>query len=178
MLTLGTKRVDAETIRARQAPLKREYRENPSAAFRTLVAEGVLAENPTVCEVGTHLGTTPAGLHLNTGGDGSHACSGNMLLESLVGCAGVTLGVVSTAMGLPLSKVRLWAEGDLDFRGTLGVDRNVPVGFQAIRLKVAFESSATDEQVAKLLELTERYCVIQQTLRQAIPCSIERVPEA
>ncbi|HAN96821.1 MAG TPA: peroxiredoxin [Planctomycetaceae bacterium] len=167
--------MDAETIRANQAPLKRQYREAPESAWRTLRAEGVLAENPTVCEVASHLGTIPAGLHVNTGGDGSHACAGNMLLESLVACAGVTLGVVSTALGLPLTDVRVTAEGDVDFRGTMGVDRSVPVGFQAIRLKLAFTSGATEEQVAKLLELTERYCIIHQTLSKAVPCTIERV---
>ena len=166
--------VTAESIREMQGPLKKEFRENPAAAQRTLVAEGVLGENRTVCEIGSHHGTIAAGLHPLTGGDGTFACLANMLLEALVGCAGVTLGVVSTALGIELVDPRIRAEGDLDFRGTLAVERSVPVGFQAIRLIISFETTADDDQVAKLLELTERYCVVHQTLAKGVNCSIQR----
>lgn len=168
--------ITAESIREMQGPLKKLFRETPSAAQRTLVAEGTLAvEDPTICEIGSHHGTITAGLHPLTGGDGTFACSANMLLEALVGCAGVTLGVVSTAMGLSVENVRVRAEGDLDFRGTLAVDRSVPVAFQAIRLLFSFDSTATDEEIAKLLELTERYCVVHQTLSKGVSCTVSRV---
>ena len=169
--------MDAETIRACQAPLKRKFREEPQAAMQTLVATGWLAErDKTICEVASHLGTIPAGLHRSTGGDGSLACSAEMLLEALVGCAGVTLGVVSTALGITLENVSIRAEGELDFRGTLGVERTVPVGFQKIHLIFSFDSSADAPTLDKLMELTERYCVVFRTLEGGVPCSVERRP--
>jgi uncharacterized OsmC-like protein len=128
-----------------------------------LHAEGRLAEDIT-CRVGTHLGVVTAGLHPATGGDGLSACSADMLLQALVACAGVTLNAVATALGIELRAVNLRAEGDLDFRGTLGVAKDAPVGFQNIRLQFALDTGATDEQLATLLRLTERYCVVYQTL--------------
>lgn len=159
--------MNAESIRALQAPLKERYREKPEAALVTLRAEGTVGEGVT-CKITTGKGLVEAGLHPATGGDGAGACSGDMLLESLVACAGVTLRAVATAMDLEVRDARITAEGDLDFRGTLGVAKDVAVGFQAIRLFFDLEMDATKEQVASLLRLTERYCVIFQTLNRAV----------
>jgi uncharacterized OsmC-like protein len=154
-----------EELRELQAPLKARYREAPAAALITLKAEGELGNSGLTCKVETGRALVEAGLHPATGGDGLSACSGDMLLEALVACAGVTLKAVATALDLPLRGGRVRAEGDLDFRGTLGVAKDAPVGFRAIRLTFELDSDATEEQIATLLKLTERYCVVLQTLR-------------
>ncbi|MGE3302800.1 MAG: OsmC family protein [Hyphomonadaceae bacterium] len=156
--------MDAESLKAAQAPLKEKYRDAPNAARVTLSAEGRLGDNVS-CSVSTHRALTEAGLHPATGGTGALACSGDMLLEALVACAGVTLGAVATSLGLPLAGAAIRAEGDLDFRGTLGVAKDAPVGFTAIRLDFTLEGDLSDEQRATLMKLTERYCVVLQTLR-------------
>ena len=155
----------ADELRARQAPVKARYRENPGSAAVTLKARGTLKRQELVCSVETDNGPIAAGLHPATGGDGLSACSGDMLLQSLVACAGVTLQAVATALSIPLRGGRVTAEGDLDFRGTLGVSKEVPVGFKEIRLSFDLDTNATAEQLATLLKLTERYCVIYQTLK-------------
>jgi len=155
--------VDRELLRATQAPLKAEYREDPTRALITLHAEGRLGDEDVSCSVETGRAMVEAGLHPATGGDGSLACSGDMLLQALVACAGVTLRSVAINRGLSVEG-SLRAEGDLDFRGTLGVDRDVPVGFTAIRLNFDLRTSATPEEVADLVSTTERYCVVLQTL--------------
>ncbi len=155
-----------EQLRALQAPLKDKYKKDAAAAMVTLHAHGALGENVS-CNVETGQALVKAGLHPASGGTGELACSGNMLLEALVGCAGVTLNAVATAMGLTVRRGEVRAEGDLDFRGTLGVSRETPVGFRAIRLKFDLDTDATPEQVDKLVQLTERYCVVFQTLRNA-----------
>ena len=154
----------SEELRDRQAPLKQEYREHAEAALVTLRAEGSLGEG-IACNVSTARAMVEAGLHPATGGTGVQACSGDMLLQALVACAGVTLSAVATAIGVPIASGSLRAEGDLDFRGTLGVARDVPVGFKEIRLFVTLDTTASPEELAKLLQLTERYCVVLQTLR-------------
>ncbi len=146
-----------------QAPLKERYKDEPQAAIVTLSAEGELGEGVS-CSVQTGRALAQAGLHPASGGDGSLLCSGDMLLEALVACAGVTLQAVATSLEIPVSAGRLRAEGDLDFRGTLGVDREAPVGFSKIRLSIEVESDADEEQLALLKKLTERYCVVYQTL--------------
>lgn len=156
--------MDATELRALQAPLKERYREDPEAAVVTLRSEGRLGEGIT-CKVATGRAIVEAGLHPATGGDGLAACSGDMLLDALVACAGVTIGAVATAIGVELRSGTVRAEGDLDFRGTLGVDREAPVGFRAIRLRFELDTDASAEQLASLLKLTERYCVVYQTLR-------------
>lgn len=153
----------AEELRAIQAPLKESYRKAPEAALVTLRARGRLGENVT-CNIQTGKALVAAGLHPATGGSGMSACSGDMLLEALVACAGVTLNAVATSIGVEVRDAELEAEGDLDFRGTLGVAKDAPVGFRDIRLRIKLESDATDEQLATLLRLTERYCVVFQTL--------------
>lgn len=153
----------AEELRAIQAPLKESYRKAPEAALVTLRARGRLGENLT-CNIQTGKALVAAGLHPATGGSGMSACSGDMLLEALVACAGVTLNAVATSIGVEVRDAELEAEGDLDFRGTLGVAKDAPVGFRDIRLRIKLESDATDEQLATLLRLTERYCVVFQTL--------------
>ena len=153
----------AEELRSIQTPLKERYREAPDAALITLRAQGRLGEGVS-CKIETGKALAVAGLHPATGGDGRSACSGDMLLEALVACAGVTLNAVATALGIELRDASLQAEGDLDFRGTLGVSKEVPVGFQNIRLQVILDTSASEEQLATLLRLTERYCVVYQTL--------------
>ena len=153
----------ADELRAVQAPLKERYKTAPDAAMITLRARGRLGENVT-CSIETGKALVAAGLHPATGGSGLAACSGDMLLEALVACAGVTLNAVATSLGIELRDARLEAEGDLDFRGTLGVDKSAPVGFQEIRLKVSLDTDASEEQIATLLRLTERYCVVYQTL--------------
>ena len=155
--------MNAEELRALQAPLKTQYREHPETALITLRAEGRLSENIT-CKIETGKARVEAGLHPATGGDGLSACSADMLLEALVGCAGVTLRAVATAMGIGLRDGTIRAEGDLDFRGTLGVSKDVPVGFKQIRLHFDLETDATEDQLATLIRLTERYCVVYQTL--------------
>lgn len=155
----------AEELRAVQAPLKAQYRAQPEAARITLRAEASLDEG-VACSVETGRRLVKAGLHPATGGTGELACSGDMLLQALAACAGVTLRAVATALDLPVRGGRVTAEGDLDFRGTLGVDREAPVGFSRIRVRFELEGEATSEQRAKLLSLTERYCVVLQTLRR------------
>jgi uncharacterized OsmC-like protein len=155
--------VDREQLRSIQAPLKERYRDEPEAARVTLAAGGTLGEGIS-CSVQTGRALADAGLHPASGGDGSLACSGDMLLEALVACAGVTLRAVATSLGIPVSSGRVHAEGDLDFRGTLAVDREAPVGFAAIRLSFDLDSDADEEQLQTLVELTERYCVVLQTL--------------
>ena len=162
----------AEELRAVQAPLKERYRETPNAALVTLRAQGHLSEGVS-CKIETGKALVVAGLHPATGGSGQAACSGDMLLEALVACAGVTLNAVATSLGIELRDASLQAEGDLDFRGTLGVSKEVPVGFQNIRLLITLDTDASEEQVATLLRLTERYCVVYQTL--AHPPALEVV---
>jgi uncharacterized OsmC-like protein len=157
------KRVQAEKLKSLQAPLKARYRERPETALVTLRARGRVGQNIT-CKIETGKAPVEAGLHPATGGDGSAACSADMLLESLVACAGVTLSAVATALGITLRDATIEAEGDLDFRGTLGVAKDVPVGFAQIRLRFDLDTDATKEQIDTLLRLTERYCVIYQTL--------------
>jgi uncharacterized OsmC-like protein len=157
--------VDADALRALQAPLKQQYRDEPGAAVVTLTAEGDIDDLGIACKVETGRALVVAGLHPATGGSGLEACSGDMLLEALVACAGVTLKAVATAIGIEIASARVRAEGDLDFRGTLGVDREAPVGFSDIRLRFDLDSDATQEQREQLLKLTERYCVVLQTLR-------------
>jgi len=153
-----------EQLRNLQRPLKERYRADSSAAMVTLEARGSLDAETIICQVPTWAGVTIAGLHPATGGDGTQACSGDMLLQALVACAGVTLRAVATAMGIPIRGGTVRAEGDLDFRGTLGMSREVPTGFQTIRLGFELDTDAPAEQLAKLKELTERYCVVAQTL--------------
>ncbi len=157
----------SEELRAKQAPLKEQFRRSPGSALVTLHAEGQLGEG-VACSIATGRALVEAGLHAATGGDGLQVCSGDMLLQSLVACAGVTLAAVATALEIPIAGGTLRAEGDLDFRGTLGVSREAPVGFQAIRLFIDLDTTAPPEMIAKLLELTERYCVVLQTLRAPI----------
>ncbi len=157
--------MDAESLRALQAPLKARYREDAQAALITLKAKGRLDEADIVCKVETGRALVEAGLHPATGGDGIAACSGDMLLEALVACAGVTVKAVATALGIELRGGAVSAEGDLDFRGTLSVDKSAPVGFKTIRLRFDLDTDADAEQLASLMKLTERYCVVYQTLR-------------
>jgi len=158
--------MQSQELRDLQAPLKKNYHKNPREAHWTLHAEGKIGQDIS-CKVETDAGTVEAGLHPATGGDGSFACSGDMLLEALAACAGVTLKSVATAMDITLNSGTVKAEGDLDFRGTLGVDRNVPVGFREIRLAFELDSDADREKLDKLVELTERYCVVYQTLQHS-----------
>ncbi|HKY38057.1 MAG TPA: OsmC family protein [Polyangiaceae bacterium] len=159
--------MNVEELRAAQAPLKARYKTDPGAALVKLQAHGSAEAPAQICRVETNLGVVEAGLHPATGGDGRKACSGDMLLQALVACAGVTLGAVATAMGVTLRSARIRAEGEVDFRGTLGVARDAPVGFRNIRLHFELDSDAEPGTVAKLLELTERYCVVYQTLKHA-----------
>jgi len=163
--------MDTDALKAVQAPLKSRYREDPAAAMVTLQADGDLDGTGIACRVQTGRALAEAGLHPASGGDGSLLCSGDMLLEALVACAGVTLRAVATNMGLAVSGT-LHAEGDLDFRGTLGVDRTAAVGFQRIRLAFDLDTTADASSVAKLVELTERYCVVLQTLRSSPPTDV------
>jgi uncharacterized OsmC-like protein len=155
-----------DELRSIQAPLKERYKAQPDAALITLKAQGRLGEGVT-CKIQTGRALVEAGLHPATGGNGLSVCSGDMLLEALVACAGVTLNAVATAIGVEIRDGAIRAEGDLDFRGTLGVVKDVPVGFQSIRLRFDLDTDATDDQLATLLRLTERYCVVYQTLRQS-----------
>jgi uncharacterized OsmC-like protein len=166
--------MNAEELRARQAPLKTRYQQDPGSALRVLSARGRLDANAQTVRIETGHGQVLAGLHPATGGNGEEACSGDMLLESLAACAGVTLSAVATAMGIVIRDGTVTAEGDLDFRGTLGVSKEAPVGFKEIRLTFALDTDATDEQLTSLLRLSERYCVIFQTLKQPPRICLER----
>jgi uncharacterized OsmC-like protein len=156
--------MDSTALRAVQQPLKDTYRQDPQQAVITLSAQGELGDEGISCSVATGQALAKAGLHPATGGDGSLACSGDMLLQALVACAGVTLAAVATSLEIPIAGGSVHAEGDLDFRGTLGVSKEAPVGFTAIRLSFRIGTSADDAQLATLLKLTERYCVVYQTL--------------
>ena len=159
--------MNSEEIKKLQAPLKEKYRENPESALVTLKAQGKTGEGIS-CKVETGKALIDAGLHPATGGDGMMVCSGDMLLEALVACAGVTLQAVATALGIEIKECTIKAEGDLDFRGTLGVSKEAPVGFKSIRLYFLIESDATSDQLASLSKLTERYCVVYQTLSKGV----------
>jgi uncharacterized OsmC-like protein len=161
--------MEAKDLRALQAPLKERYRENPGQALVTLKATGTLDGSGIACRVETGRALVEAGLHPATGGTGLQVCSGDMLLEALAACAGVTLRAVATALEIPVRGGTVHAEGDLDFRGTLGVSKDAPVGFQAIRLRLELDTDATREQLDTLLKLTDRYCVVLQTLRSSVP---------
>ncbi len=163
--------MDSAALKALQAPLKERYREDPDSALVTLRAEGAISDGIT-CSVETGRALVKAGLHPATGGTPVNACSGDMLLEALVACAGVTLNAVATALGLAVRDARVTAEGDLDFRGTLGVDKQAPVGFRDIRLTFAIDGELSEEERATLIRLTERYCVVLQTLRHAPPVAV------
>lgn len=164
--------MDANALRELQAPLKERYRQEPEAALITLKAKGSLDEG-IACKVETGRALAVAGLHPATGGTGMQLCSGDMLLEALVACAGVTLRAVSTALGIDVREGSVEAEGDLDFRGTLGVDKEAPVGFRSIRLKFHLDTDAPQEKIDQLLKLTERYCVVLQTIRNSVEASAQ-----
>ncbi len=165
--------MNADELRALQAPLKDRYRGDAAAAFITLTARGALDETKIACKVETGRALAVAGLHPATGGSGAELCSGDMLLEALVACAGVTCKAVATALGIALRSGEVIAEGDLDFRGTLGVDREAPVGVREIRLRFKLDTDATSEQLETLMKLTERYCVVFQTLKTSPKLSAE-----
>jgi uncharacterized OsmC-like protein len=165
--------VNADELRALQAPLKDAYRADPAQALVTLTADGELDAAGIACRVETGRALVEAGLHPATGGTGLQACSGDLLLQALVACAGVTLRAVATALAIPVRRGTVHAEGDLDFRGTLGVSKEAPVGFRAIRLRFVLDTDATAEQLASLERLTERYCVVLQTLRVPPVLSVE-----
>lgn len=165
--------MNAEELRSLQAPLKERYRVAPDAALITLSAQGRIAEGVS-CKIETGKALVVAGLHPGTGGSGQASCSGDMLLEALVACAGVTLNAVATALGIELRDASLRAEGDLDFRGTLGLSKEAPVGFQKIRLHFTLDTDASEEQLATLLRLTERYCVVYQTLAHPPALAVTR----
>lgn len=169
--------MNSEQLRSLQAPLKARYKEEPATALITLKAQGRLGEGVT-CKVQTGKALVEAGLHPATGGDGLSVCSGDMLLEALVACAGVTLNSVATAIGVDIRDGVVRAEGDLDFRGTLGVAKDVPVGFQRIRLHFELDTDASEDQLATLMRLTERYCVVYQTLRQSPEISVSQAVAA
>ena len=168
--------MDTDQLRALQAPLKQRYREQPEAALVTLSASGTLDTAAISCKVDTGRALVHAGLHPATGGTGLEACSGDMLLEALVACAGVTLRAVATALDVPIRAGTLRAEGDLDFRGTLGVAKDAPVGFRDIRLTIDLDTNASAEQLDRLLSLIERYCVVLQTLRSPPTVHLARRP--
>ena len=165
--------MDATALRALQAPLKDQYRSDPKAGVITLKAKGTLDDQNIACKVETGRALAVAGLHPATGGSGMELCSGDMLLEALVACAGVTLKAVATALEIPLRSGNVSAEGDLDFRGTLGVAKDAPVGFAQIRLTFAVETDAPQEKLDQLLKLTERYCVVYQTLKSGPPVEVK-----
>ena len=164
--------MDAAELRALQAPIKERYKSNPTAAVVTLKAKGTLDDAKIACSVETGRALHVAGLHPATGGSGLELCSGDMLLEALVACAGVTLKAVATALSIPLRGGKVRAEGDLDFRGTLGVAKYAPVGFREIRLRFDVETDAPQEQLDQLLKLTERYCVVYQTIKAGPPVDV------
>jgi uncharacterized OsmC-like protein len=165
--------MDAAELRAMQAPMKDRYRNEPGTALITLKAKGTLDDSSIACKVETGRALATAGLHPATGGSGLELCSGDMLLEALVACAGVTLKAVSTALAIPLKSGTVSAEGDLDFRGTLGVAKDAPVGFREIRLRFDVDTEAPQEQLDQLLKLTERYCVVYQTIAKGPPVAIQ-----
>jgi uncharacterized OsmC-like protein len=165
--------MDAGALKSLQAPLKEKYRENPESALVTLRAKGRIGEGIS-CRVETGRAIAEAGLHPATGGDGRSLCSGDMLLEALAACAGVTLNAVATALGIVLRDAHIVVEGDIDFRGTLGVSKEAPVGFSAIRLHILLDTDAAEEEIDMLLRLTERYCVVYQTIRSSTPMSVSR----
>lgn len=156
----------ADELRSLQAPLKAQYREHPESALVTLKSKGRVGENMT-CKIETGKSRVEAGLHPATGGDGNSACSADMLLEALIGCAGVTLSAVAAALGVSVRDATIRAEGDLDFRGTLGVAKDAPIGFKEIRLNFELDTDASEEQLKNLIRLTERYCVVYQTLNHS-----------
>jgi uncharacterized OsmC-like protein len=164
--------MDATTLRAMQAPLKARYKGDPNAAVITLKAKGRLDDTAIACKVETGRALAVAGLHPATGGSGLELCSGDMLLEALVACAGVTLKAVATAIEIPLKSGTVSAEGDLDFRGTLGVAKDAPVGFRQIRLRFEVDTDAPQDKLDQLLKLTERYCVVYQTLKSGPPIEV------
>jgi uncharacterized OsmC-like protein len=170
--------MDAEALRAIQAPIKAKYKDDPNAAVITLKAQGELDDQHVACKVETGRALAVAGLHPATGGSGMELCSGDMLLEALVACAGVTLKAVATALEIPLRKGVVKAEGDLDFRGTLGVDKEAPVGFREIRLTFEVDTDAPQEKLDTLLKLTERYCVVFQTINKPAPNSVRMIRTA
>lgn len=165
--TITASNVKSDELKNLQAPLKEKYKEQPALAFITLKAEGKIGEGIS-CKVDTGKALVEAGLHPATGGDGTQLCSGDMLLEALVACAGVTLRAVSTAIGIEIRDGVIQAEGDLDFRGTLGVSKEAPVGFTAIRLNFSLDTDASTDQIQTLAKLTERYCVVYQTLVKGV----------
>jgi uncharacterized OsmC-like protein len=167
--------MDAAALRALQGPIKERYKSDASSAFITLKARGTLDDAHIACKVETGRALAIAGLHPATGGSGLELCSGDMLLEALVACAGVTLKAVSTALDIPLESAAVTAEGDIDFRGTLGVAKDAPVGFAHIRLAFQVETDAPDDKLARLLELTERYCVVYQALKGGLPIDARMV---
>ncbi len=165
--------MNAEELRAMQAPIKERYKATPDAALITLKAKGALDDTHIACKVETGRALAVAGLHPATGGSGLELCSGDMLLEALVACAGVTLKAVSTALAIPLKAGTVSAEGDLDFRGTLGVAKDAPVGFREIRLRFDLDTDAPQDKLDQLLKLTERYCVVYQTIAKGPPVDIK-----
>jgi uncharacterized OsmC-like protein len=167
------RKMDATELRAMQAPIKDRYKSDPGAALITLKAKGSLDDQSIACKVETGRALAVAGLHPATGGSGMELCSGDMLLEALVACAGVTLKAVSTALAIPLKSGTVLAEGDLDFRGTLGVDKEAPVGFREIRLRFDVDTDAPQYKLDQLLKLTERYCVVYQTIKNGPPVDVK-----
>ena len=165
--------MDAAGLRAMQAPIKDKYKADPSSAVITLKARGTLDDTNIACKVETGRALAAAGLHPATGGSGLELCSGDMLLEALVACAGVTLKAVSTALDIPLKSGKVSAEGDLDFRGTLGVAKDAPVGFREIRLRFDVDTDAPQDKLDQLLKLTERYCVVYQTIKAGPPVEVK-----
>jgi len=165
--------MDANELRAMQAPIKERYKSDAGAALITLKAKGTLDDQNIACKVETGRALAVAGLHPATGGSGLELCSGDMLLEALVACAGVTLKAVATALDVPLKSAKVAAEGDLDFRGTLGVAKDAPVGFAAIRLRFELDTDAPQDKLDQLLKLTERYCVVYQTLKSGPPVEVK-----
>jgi len=168
----GSLNMDAAELRAMQAPIKARYKDDPKAGLITLKAKGSLDKANIACKVETGRALAVAGLHPATGGSGLELCSGDMLLEALVACAGVTLKAVSTALEIPSRKATVSAEGDLDFRGTLGVAKDAPVGFAQIRLRFDVSTDASQEKLDQLLKLTERYCVVYQTIKSGPPVEV------
>ena len=167
--------MDANELRAMQAPIKERYRSDPQAAVITLKAKGTLDHTAIACKVETGRALNAAGLHPATGGSGLELCSGDMLLEALVACAGVTLKAVATALDIPLKSGKVSAEGELDFRGALGVAKDAPVGFRQIRLRFDVDTDAPQDRLDRLLKLTERYCVVYQTIKSGPPVDVQMV---
>ncbi|HEV2629855.1 MAG TPA: OsmC family protein [Pseudolabrys sp.] len=167
--------MDADQLRAMQAPIKQRYKDDPDAALITLKAKGTLDDSNIACKVETGRALAMAGLHPATGGSGLELCSGDMLLEALVACAGVTLKAVATALAIPLKSGIVSAEGELDFRGTLGVAKDAPVGFRQIRLRFDVDTDAPQDRLDQLLKLTERYCVVYQTIKSGPPVDVQMV---